>query len=147
MRFDQPRPLTIAQQLFDLRRDAVTGSGKGSLRAGRLVWNFEAQPTPLSRLYAVRVNYLQRDGGPEVIVVAPDLVAFADGRKLPHVYQQSPPRLCLYLPGAGEWAAHKRLSQTVVPWAALWLFYFEEWLSSDDWKGGGVHLNGGHDRH
>jgi len=57
MRFDQPRPLTTAQQFFDLRRDAVTGSGKGSLRAGRLVWDFEAQPTPLSRLYAVRVNY------------------------------------------------------------------------------------------
>ena len=22
---------------------------------------------------------------------------------------------------------------------ALWLFYFEEWLASDDWKGGGMH--------
>jgi hypothetical protein len=21
----------------------------------------------------------------------------------------------------------------------LWLFYFEEWLWSDDWKGGGMH--------
>ena len=27
--------------------------------------------------------------------------------------------------------------QTIVPWTALWLFYFEEWLTSDDWKGGG----------
>jgi hypothetical protein len=26
-----------------------------------------------------------------------------------------------------------------VPWTALWLFYFEEWLTSDDWKGGGIH--------
>jgi hypothetical protein len=32
-----------------------------------------------------------------------------------------------------------RLDQTVVPWATLWLFYFEEWLRSDDWKGGGMH--------
>jgi hypothetical protein len=32
-----------------------------------------------------------------------------------------------------------RIDQTIVPWAALWLFYFEEWLSSDQWKGGGEH--------
>ena len=32
-----------------------------------------------------------------------------------------------------------RLDQTIVPWAILWLFYFEEWLSSNEWKGGGMH--------
>jgi hypothetical protein len=32
-----------------------------------------------------------------------------------------------------------RLDQTIVPWAALWLFFFEEWLATDEWKGGGVH--------
>jgi len=147
MRFDRPRPLTAAQQFLDLKRDPIAGSGRGRLRAGRLVWDFEVQPTPLSRLYGLRLTYPQCGNGPEVVVVAPNLGELADGRKLPHVYRQSPPRLCLYLPGAGEWAAHERLSQTAVPWAALWLFYFEEWLSSDEWKGGGVHPDGSHDRH
>ena len=32
-----------------------------------------------------------------------------------------------------------RLDQTIVPWAILWLFYFEEWLISNEWKGGGLH--------
>ncbi len=32
-----------------------------------------------------------------------------------------------------------RLDQTIVPWTALWLFYFEEWLESNEWKGGGEH--------
>lgn len=32
-----------------------------------------------------------------------------------------------------------RLDQTIVPWTMLWLFYFEEWLASGDWKGGGMH--------
>jgi hypothetical protein len=32
-----------------------------------------------------------------------------------------------------------RIDNTIVPWAILWLFYFEEWLSSDEWKGGGEH--------
>jgi hypothetical protein len=26
-----------------------------------------------------------------------------------------------------------------LPWAAIWLFYFEEWLASGEWKGGGEH--------
>ena len=32
-----------------------------------------------------------------------------------------------------------RIDQTIVPWTILWLFYFEEWLDSNEWKGGGVH--------
>jgi len=61
------------------------------------------------------------------------------GRRIPHLYQQKPPRLCLYLPRTYEWQSWMRLDQTVVPWTALWLFYFEEWLVSDKWKGGGMH--------
>ena len=63
----------------------------------------------------------------------------AGGRRIPHLYQQKPPRLCLYLPRTYEWQSWMRLDQTIVPWTALWLFYFEEWLASDDWKGGGMH--------
>jgi hypothetical protein len=38
-----------------------------------------------------------------------------------------------------------RIDLTIVPWAMLWLFYFEEWLSSSDWKGGGVHPGDKHE--
>jgi hypothetical protein len=79
---------------------------------------------------------------PEVFVETPDLPALAKSRKLPHVYQQDPPRLCLFLPGTSEFQPWMRIDQTIVPWASLWLFYFEEWLASDEWKGGGVHPNG-----
>ena len=33
----------------------------------------------------------------------------------------------------------KRIDQTIIPWTYTWLFYFEDWLSTDDWKGGGRH--------
>ena len=69
----------------------------------------------------------------------PDLLELARGRRLPHVYDQNPPRLCLYLPNTGEWTSAMRLDQTIVPWSILWLFYFEEWLVSNEWKGAGVH--------
>jgi hypothetical protein len=29
------------------------------------------------------------------------------------------------------------LSQTILPWASEWLFYYELWLASDTWFGDG----------
>ncbi len=134
MRIDCPRPLTLAQQQLHL----ATQSGAGRVRAGELVWRTPIRPTPASREYGVRIAYRLNDV-PRVFIETPDLVALADGRRLPHVYGEDPVRLCLYLPRAFEWSDWMRIDQTIVPWAALWLHYFEEWLLSDEWKGGGEH--------
>lgn len=130
-------PLTLAQQMLNLRNNPLC-AGTGGIRSGRLVWEFFAQPTPLSRTYRLRIMYALGEA-PQVFVVDPDLTVLANGRKLPHVYTQKPTKLCLYLPKSGEWRSSKRLSETVVPWGILWLFYFEDWLATDYWKGGGVH--------
>jgi hypothetical protein len=137
MRDGQPRSLTAAQQFLNLRINPIC-AGTGTLHAGRLVWRYRVSPTPLSREYDVRIDYRQ-DDIPTVFVDKPDLAALAVGRRLPHVYEQKPTRLCLYLPRAREWATWMRIDLTIVPWVALWLFYFEEWLGSDQWKGGGEH--------
>lgn len=137
------RQLTVAQQFLSLRSSPVC-PGWGSLRHEHLTWRFEACPSPLGRIYDARIEFGQ-SGTPEVFVDAPDLHLLADGRRLPHVYSDNPPRLCLYLPGAFEWSRKDRIDQTIVPWTGLWLFFFEEWLWSNDWKGGGTHPgeNGG----
>lgn len=31
------------------------------------------------------------------------------------------------------------ISETIVPWASEWLFYFELWLVTKEWMGGGEH--------
>ena len=128
--------LSLPQQYLFLQR-SKTIAGEGVLGPRRLEWRFLAQPTPLSRSYRV-VLLLERDGTPDVRVVDPDLRFLAGGRDLPHIYHD-PDRLCLYLPGTGQWDAGKRLDFTIIPWTHLWLIYFEEWLVSDDWKGGGKH--------
>jgi hypothetical protein len=137
MRFDRPRPLTASQQYLNLRGNPVC-AGKGELRAGRLTWRYRTSPSALSRDYDLRIEFRQGDT-PDAFVDGPDLRALADGRRIPHVYKQCPLRLCLYLPKTYEWQPWMRIDQTLVPWAALWLFYFEEWLVSHDWKGGGIH--------
>ena len=137
MRIGRRKPLTAAQQFLNLQVSPIS-LGDGELRAGRLTWRYVATPSPLSRDYSVRIELVQ-DGVPETYVDAPDLQALAGDRKIPHLYSQRPPKLCLYLPKTYEWQPWMRLDQTVVPWSVLWLFYFEDWLLNDDWKGGGMH--------
>lgn len=129
--------LSAAQQYLNLRCCNIC-PGYGSLRRELLIWNFEVRPTPLSRLYRMQTIY--RVGkAPRSLVIDPDLTLLATGRRLPHVYEQKPTRICLYLPRTREWLAHMKIADTIIPWAILWLFYFEEWLISDEWKGGGTH--------
>jgi hypothetical protein len=135
--FPRPQQLTLAQQSFLLRHSAFA-IGTQRIRFGVLYCDFIARPSIAGRQYAVHLEYRQ-NGSPSVTVRRPDLVNLAGGRKLPHVYSEDPVRLCLYLPGAGEWHRGLSLAATVVPWAYLWLDYFEEWLVSNEWQGGGVH--------
>jgi hypothetical protein len=108
------------------------------LRHGRVTWRGRVRPNPLSRAYDIRLDYQVGDT-PRVIVESPNLRALAEGRRLPHVYAQDPARLCLFLPGTGEWRPELRLDETMLPWSVIWFFYFEDWLETDDWKGGGKH--------
>jgi hypothetical protein len=130
------RRLNTAQQLASLYR--LYPRGKGWIRHPILTWEDQLRPTPLSRTYSAAVKY-QPGSAPRAYVVNPSLLELADGRHVPHLYSQAEQRLCLYLPNAGGWNPSKFISETIIPWALLWLFYFEEWLLSDEWKGGGVH--------
>lgn len=129
--------LTPEQQWMRLRASPIC-RGHGSVRRGELTWEFEIRPTPLGRIYTMRLKY-RRHGTPDVFVVAPDLNSLAEGRRLPHVYSNKPVRLCLHYPKHEEWSPGHSIADTIVPWAYLWLAYFEDWLLSDEWKGGGKH--------
>jgi hypothetical protein len=128
--------LTPAQQYVFLRANPIC-AGTGRLHATGLIWDYRDRPTPLSREYSMRVTF-QRGETPDVFVLSPDLERLAGDRPLPHVYRD-PLRLCLTPPGTPEWTGAMRIDQTFVPWATTWLYYFEEWLISGDWKGGGEH--------
>lgn len=128
--------LTPAQQFNFLKSNPIS-AGSGWVTARGLTWTYNVRPTVTSREYTVQLE-LERDGTPGIFIKSPNLEALAGGRKIPHVYR-NPLRLCLYLPRASEWTGTMRLDQTIVPWVAVWLYYFEEWLASDEWKGGGEH--------
>ena len=133
------RGLTAPQQLLHLRGSKVF-PGVAAIRGQALTWSGEVKPTGLSRKYTVRMTWSEGES-PELFVDDPDLSLLAGGVRLPHVYDERPARLCLYLPGTGEFRQTDRLDLTVLPWTQLWLAYYEDWLARGckDWQGGGEH--------
>ena len=129
--------LTLAQQHLFLRASPFLTGAEGKLTATKLIWSFEACPDPLSRTYRLRLCYA-RNTTPDVTVVSHNLRELSGGRTPPHLYHD-PERLCLYMPSTGEWDPTQRLDQTIVPWSFLWLAYFEHWLATNEWGGGGEH--------
>lgn len=132
----EKKKLSLAQQHLFLSAD-INSKGNGTIEANKLIWRFEVTPTLSSRAYLVRIEYSITDN-PNVFVEKPDIQLLAGNRSIPHVYDD-PLRLCLYMPKTDQWNSSKRLDETIIPWTYIWLFYFEEWLESDDWKGKGKH--------
>ncbi|WP_454766118.1 hypothetical protein [Cupriavidus campinensis] len=85
---------------------------------------------------------------PELLVLEPDLRVVAADKRLPHTYLHDGlgTKLCLWWPKAREWSNRMKLSETYIPWAVEWLGYFEHWLASGEWNGGGEHPNANHRR-
>lgn len=107
------------------------------------IWEGKIHSGGLCEEYLVQILYNLRTGIPEVRILSPTLKE-RDGEPIPHVYPGN--RLCLYLPFSGEWCSNKFLADTVVPWISLWLFYYEAWLATGEWLGGGKHPAPGHSK-
>jgi hypothetical protein len=74
-------------------------------------------------------------------VLRPDLRSLAGKNPIPHIYDHDGPgtKLCLWWPKQREWMPRLKLTETCVPWTAEWLWYFEDWLATGEWAGGGQH--------
>jgi hypothetical protein len=120
---------SLGQQAFALR-DRFP-SGRITIVSSELRWEGQLTPTAISRTYSLRLRY-RLGSSPAVRVVAPQLRA-RSGEGLPHVYEDG--SLCLHLDT--DWNGTMRLADSIVPWAAEWLFFYELWLPSGEWHGGG----------
>lgn len=102
-----------------------------------LTWEYILKPTSVSEEYRVKLIYT-RNKGVKVYVLEPTL-ALAEGKKvLPHVYSTPEQRLCLFYPNGKEWNQCKYLIHTVIPWISEWLYFYEIWVGSGVWYGGGT---------
>jgi hypothetical protein len=135
-RFPRRPPLSPAAQCIALRQRAPFGIT--TLTRNGVNWKGTICPSDFARSYTVELNYLI-GASPKVWVRELDLKQLANGRSLPHVYDQKTQRLCLYLPDCGFWRPTMAIACTIIPWTALWLYNFEIWLVTDVWHTKGEH--------
>lgn len=128
------KPVNIAVQHGNLK--SLTPDAKISMHNNVLVWSDFLQPTALSRVYNVKIVYKFRFN-PDVYVITPKLEFFPDSTALPHVYSTEMQWLCLYYRRAREWKSNMLLSKTIIPWTIEWLYFYELWLATGKWLGGG----------
>lgn len=130
------REKTVAQQVASIKAKYPRFTVKfvsGALRAeGQL------QPTARSDKYTIAIYYTFKKS-PIVKVLAPELVSNFKNEPIPHIY--SGKHLCLYMPKYKEFKYSDLISDTIIPWTSLWLYYYEVWHVTGDWEGGGEHPN------
>ena len=103
-----------------------------------LTWFQPIRPCSLGAVYSIELRYALFDV-PRPLVHLPDLRSMAGNRKLPHVYSDFDGKTYLCLWKDGDWNSRRLLARTMIPWTAEWFLFFEYWLATREWLGGGTH--------
>ena len=136
-----PRRPTLAQRAFELNSLHWPGATLRTSSGRELRFRFQISPGAFGRVYDC-VLILRADGrAPDALVLKPDLIALAGGRRPPHLYAHVGlgVKLCLWWPKQREWLPHMKMVDSYLAWTAEWLWYFEDWLATGEWSGGGEH--------
>lgn len=106
-----------------------------SKRSGQtvLVCRGSVQPTPMNASYRVRIEYAIPNR-PRVWVEEPKLRRRKPEQRIPHSFADDRP--CIF---HTDFQSDMPLATTIVPWLWYWLFFYESWLVTGEWQGGGVH--------
>lgn len=105
------------------------------VRAGLLVCAGEVQPRPVTDRYTARIEY--RVGWrPRTFIVRPALRRRHPEGRIAHTYSDT--ELCLFTWAAGDWSPDQFIARTIVPWLHEWIVFYEAWLLTGEWQGGGT---------
>jgi hypothetical protein len=98
-------------------------------------WIGRLRALDFSESYDVRIEY--RVGAkPKVWVLGlPSREEESESKKIPHRFTDG--SICLFY--GDEWTADKSIARTIVPWLLEWLAFYEGWLVTGEWQGGGTH--------
>ncbi len=86
------------------------------------------RPTEYSPTYSIEIDY-PMGGIPHVTIKDPSIIAKART----HVYKEG--CLCLYDPQQTPWRGTNNLHETIIPWIAEWIVFYELYLIEGKWLG------------
>jgi hypothetical protein len=132
------KAIDVSLQYLSFRNDfpEMKSTLKRKNGKSKLIVEGNIQPTPLSNNYFFRLLY-ENKIKPDIEIIKPKLIRNFKNEEIPHVYPGN--RLCLYFPPANEWDPSKLITKYIIPWISEWLYYYEIWLSTGEWLGGGIH--------
>ncbi len=125
---------SVSQQLGNMK--AKYKYFKSVIKRNSIIINGKLRPTARSEEYSFVLQYTINKK-PRIKIISPKLVKNSKGDDIPHMYNQK--HLCLYQPKYNEFKNSDFLSETIIPWISLWLYYYEQWHITGDWLGGGEH--------
>lgn len=132
---------SLAQRAWELHKLPLDGARLVFLSGRALHYRFRLAPSEFGRIYTCELRLTPDTQPPEMFVLDPDLSTLSPEKLLPHIYASKGPgtKLCLWWPKQCEWLPRMKLSETYIPWTSEWLWYFEDWLATGTWSGGGEH--------
>lgn len=95
--------------------------------------------------YKVRIDYNHR-GRVSVYLLEPEIDMSKSmeihtyGMRFHGAYKKEVPKLCLDHPKYDDWKPSILLLDSYIPWASEWTEFYELWVLTGVWYGGGVHL-------
>lgn len=142
-RYNKNPPLTLIQQKIAL--DIAYKEAKCTIDKSRvsLTWAGNIRPTPISKEYKVLITY--RVLFPPKVWIIGDALEKLGAVDFPHKYEvdinRKMVRICLYR--HLEFNSRTYLANTIIPWTVEWLYFYEMWLATGRWLGGGEHPEAG----
>ncbi|MDD3415416.1 MAG: hypothetical protein PHY47_15640 [Lachnospiraceae bacterium] len=111
-------------------------------------YGFSAEIELRQGKYKIRIDYYYK-GIVSVYMLAPN-IDMSDsveihtyGMHFHGAYKKEIPELCLKHPKLDDWNPSILLIDSYIPWAAEWTEFYEIWLLTGVWYGGGVHPSSG----
>lgn len=110
----------------------------------RYRYGFSAELLLRQGKYKIRVDYYAY-GWPRIYVLEPDIdmshpvEIHTFGKKYHGAYKREIPLLCLTFHDIDKWEPSMMLLKSYIPWAVEWTEFYEIWLMTGVWYGGGIH--------
>ena len=126
--------ISVAQQAAKLKRDYP--HFKTLININILNVKGTIKPTPRSKIYYFKLK-LKVGERPRIKITNPELKKNFNNERIPHIFSGN--ELCLYYPKYKEFTSKLFISDYIIPWISLWLYYYEIWHITGEWLGGGIH--------
>lgn len=100
---------------------------RSRIENGKLICRGQLQPEGCSS-YDVKIEFTA--GYPPIVKIVNLKV---ESKFEVHMYDCG--SLCLYYPADMKWKDHTKISEYTIPWITEWIYYYEVWKLTGQWKG------------